>query len=336
MTEVAQSLGVAPSTVSRALRGDPRIGDETRRRAREMADRLGYRPNPLVSALMANRRRPGRDETDTVALVTDYGDGASWRTKEVCRWEWEGIAARAGALGFRVEVFALAGYGGDAQRLADTLQARGIQGVLLGFARREGGHAPFCDGRFAVAGLSAYFRSAGVDRANFHGFYNVRLALTEMARLGYHRPGLVVPELNNGISNNLWSGAFLDWQRQLPKIDRIEPFLPGEADGADAFEAWWQENRPDSLLVYKVPVRRYLARQGQRVPEDVGLAYLYRTSDEMGATAGIDGNLAAVGAAALELVVEKLNANVTGLSACPKEVLVKGTWRPGATLPEKL
>jgi hypothetical protein len=69
------------------------------------------------------------------------------------------------------------------------------------------------------------------------------------------------------------------------------------------------------------------------VPDDVGLAYLYRTSDEMGNTAGIDGNLSAVGAAALDLVVEKLNANRQGSSDHPKEVLIKGTWHEGATLP---
>ena len=72
------------------------------------------------------------------------------------------------------------------------------------------------------------------------------------------------------------------------------------------------------------------------VPDDIGLAYLYRTSDEMGRTAGIDGNLSAVGAASLDLVVEKLNANLTGSGNHPKEVLIKGTWRGGATLPPRI
>jgi hypothetical protein len=90
------------------------------------------------------------------------------------------------------------------------------------------------------------------------------------------------------------------------------------------------------LLVYKAPVRRFLSRHRLSVPEDIGLAYLYRTSDEMGRAAGIDGNLSAVGAAALDLVVEKLNANFTGSSNHPKEVLIKGTWHGGATLPPRV
>jgi Transcriptional regulators len=334
MAEIAQKLGVASSTVSRALRGDPRISPEMRQRVESLAKNAGYRPNPLVSALMANRRRRGGGgEVDVIALVTNYGERESWRTKDVCRWEFEGVVSRAAALGFRVEIFPFSEYGGDINRLIVTLRARGIRGVLLGFSREETAHEPFRTDGFAVAGLSAYFRSTIVDRANFHGFYNVQLALEQMHRLGYRRPALVVPDPNNQISNNLWSGAFLDWQLQLPTGDRCEPYIPNDAEDRATFYAWLDANRPDSLLVYKVPVRRFLAKRGLLVPDDIGVAYLYRTADEMGAAAGIDGNLSAVGSAALDLVVEKLNANLTSTGTSPKEVLIKGFWRDGSTLP---
>ena len=337
MAEIAHRLGVASSTISRALRGDPRIGADMRQRARDTAASLGYQPNPLVSALMANRRRRGgAGEVDVIALVTSYGGRENWRSKDVCRWEFDGIQSRAAALGFRVEVFPLSEYRNDAARLETTLRARGIRGVLLGFSREENEHAPFHPEGFAVAGLSAYFRSTVVDRANFHGFFNVHLALDHMALFGCRRPALVVPDLNNRISNCLWSGAFLDWQRRLPRRNRCEPFIPGEGDGAAEFYAWLDENRPDSLLVYKTPVRPLLARRGLRVPDDIGLALLYRTSDEMERSAGVDGNLAAVGAAALDLVVEKLNTNSTGAIEHPKEVLIKGTWHDGPTLAPRL
>jgi LacI family transcriptional regulator len=334
MAEIAQKLGVASSTVSRALRGDPRISAEMRQRIETVAQITGYRPNPLVSALMANRRRRGGGgEVDVIALITNYSGHESWHTKDVCRWEYEGIVSRAAALGFRVEVFAFSEYNCDANRLIATLRVRGIRGVLLGFSRDEAPHAPFHTEGFAVAGLSAYFRSTVVDRVNFHGFYNVRLALERMRRLGYRRPALVVPALNNQISNNLWSGAFLDWQLQLPVDDRCQPYIPNDAEDRGQFYAWLDANRPDSLLVYKVPVRRFLAKRGFLVPDHIGVAYLYRTADEMGEAAGIDGNLSAVGSAALDLVVEKLNANLTSIGSCPKEVLIKGFWRDGSTLP---
>ena len=332
MREIARELGVDASTVSRALRGDPRIGVGLSKTIRSAAERLGYRPNPLVSALMANRRRGKTADADVVALVTCY-DGEDWRQKDVCRWEYEGIRRRAAHLGFRLEVFALEDYGGNAARLERTLRARGIVGVLLGFAREGEQPVEFNTEGFAMAGLSAYFRSAPVDRANFHGFFNVQLALERMHAAGYRRLALAVPEFNNAISNNQWSGAFLDWQRRVPADERCELFIPGSTDDFREFQAWMERNRPDALLAYKVPAARFLARLGRKVPTDVGLAFLYRTAAEMQGAAGIDGNLGEVGAAAFDLVVERLNTNRLGATVHPKEVLIKGTWHGGPTLP---
>ena len=333
MADIAHRLGIASSSVSRALRADTRIGEELRDRVAAMALELGYRPNPLVSALMASRRRRGSGgAVDVIALVTNYGGRQDWRAKDVCRWEYEGILRRAQELGFRIEVFPLEDFQGRMDRLQSALRARAIRGVILGFSREQKATEPFDCAGFCVAGLSAYFSHIDVDRANFHGFYNVRLALENMRALGYRRPALIVPELNNRVSNNLWSGAFLDWQRELPRRDRCEPFLPGEEATAAEFSDWLYRNEPDSLLVYKYPVRALLARRNLHVPGDLGLAYLYRTSDERGSAAGIDGNLGYVGAAALDLVAERLYTNQAGSSDHPKEVLIKGTWYPGATL----
>jgi LacI family transcriptional regulator len=336
MVEIAQRLGVAASSVSRALRNDPRISLELRKRARAVADELGYLPNPLVSALMANRRRRGSGgAVDVIALVTNYRGKKDWPTKDVCRWEYEGIQRRARELGFRIEIFALSDYRGEMARLQATLRARAIRGVLLGFSREEKENTIFDCSEFCVAALSGYFPQVVTDRANFHGFFNVQLALDQIHRHGYRRPTLIAPALNNRISNNLWSAAFLDWQRRLPKKDRCEPFIPRENVDPAEFSDWLYRNDPDSLLVYKFPVRKLLQKRGVHVPDDFGLAYLYRTSDEMGNAAGIDGNLDVVGAAAFDLVVERLHGNTTGTSKHPKEVLITGSWHEGPTLPLK-
>ena len=322
MAEVAQQLGVAPSTVSRALRGDTRIGEKMREKVRKTADQLGYRPNPLVSALMAQRE----NRAGTIALVTDYNDPAGWEGKDVCRWEYEGIAQRADELGFQLEIFALSEHGGSLTELEKVLLARGIRGVLLGFSRARTDTTQFTEDRFALAGLSAYFRNVPVDRANFHGLFNVRLALDELRALGFKKTGLVVPERNNRISGYHWSGGFLDWQLRHDGADRCAPYLHHEDTTAEDFYQWLDKEAPDSLIVYKTPVQTYLAKRGIRIPKDITVAALYRTKRERQTMPGIDGNLQAVGAAAFDLVVERLNVNRTGLPEDPKEVLIKGKW----------
>ena len=69
MADVAREAGVHTSTVSLALRHSPRIAVGTRERVEAAAERLGYHPNPLVTALMKNRRNP---RAECVALTAGY------------------------------------------------------------------------------------------------------------------------------------------------------------------------------------------------------------------------------------------------------------------------
>jgi len=328
MAVLAKALGLSESTVSRALRGDRRIGEATRERVAQIAGELGYRPNPLVSALMSVRKnRSGTGEIGTVALVTDYHGKDGWKTKDVCRWEYEGICRRADEMGYRVEEFAMSDFNYDGHRISKTLAARGIRGVILGFTRERKILSDFPLDAFSVAGLSTYFREVAVNRANFHGFHNVQLALNEIRKLGYRRTGLIVPELNNRVSGYLWSGAALDWQRRLPEDERCNPLVPAAGREEAEFTPWLQREKPDSLLVYKLPARSWLSKSGLRVPDDIHLSYLYRTKDEMNEWPGIDGNLPMVGAAAFDLVIEGLHTNRYGVPSQPKDVLIKGEWR---------
>ncbi|WP_043917685.1 LacI family DNA-binding transcriptional regulator [Jannaschia aquimarina] len=55
--DVAEAMGVAKGTVSRALNGHPDIAEATKRRARKVADRLGYRPLGSAQAIRTGRCR---------------------------------------------------------------------------------------------------------------------------------------------------------------------------------------------------------------------------------------------------------------------------------------
>ena len=53
--DIAKASGVSQSTVSRALRGDERIRSEVRAKVVKMAEELGYRRDPVLSALSLKR-----------------------------------------------------------------------------------------------------------------------------------------------------------------------------------------------------------------------------------------------------------------------------------------
>jgi DNA-binding LacI/PurR family transcriptional regulator len=55
ISDVAEAAGVSITTVSHALNDKGRLTEETRRRVREVADRLGYKPSALARGLAGGR-----------------------------------------------------------------------------------------------------------------------------------------------------------------------------------------------------------------------------------------------------------------------------------------
>lgn len=60
--DLAQDLGISPSTVSKALKNHPAISEETRSKVNELAKRLNYKPNAIALSLRSSR-------TKTLGLV---------------------------------------------------------------------------------------------------------------------------------------------------------------------------------------------------------------------------------------------------------------------------
>lgn len=61
--DIARSLGISPSTVSRALKDDSIISSETRKKVKKTAEEMGYQPNSIASSLRNKK-------TLTIGVVT--------------------------------------------------------------------------------------------------------------------------------------------------------------------------------------------------------------------------------------------------------------------------
>lgn len=57
ITDIANALGITPSTVSRALSGNPRVKEETRRAVEQKAREMGYEPNVVAANLRKGQSR---------------------------------------------------------------------------------------------------------------------------------------------------------------------------------------------------------------------------------------------------------------------------------------
>ena len=113
--DVARLAGVSQPTVSRALRDNPKVSDETKRRVRKAAKALGYVPSEAGRALSSGRtRRVG-------LLLTDLDNQFYPHIIAPMHRELEGLGYQ---LVLQTET-------SDSGQVAERLLGNGLDGVLL-------------------------------------------------------------------------------------------------------------------------------------------------------------------------------------------------------------
>jgi LacI family transcriptional regulator len=332
MKSVAERAGVSLMTVSRVLRNHASVQMETRQKVLRAVEETGYRANPLVGAWMAHMRSSNARKTNQeiiAFLVTDLEREAFMRSLTVRRY-FEGACARAGELGFKIEVFWMGEKGMRGKRMSAILQARGIAGVLVAPLPSPVGVIELDWERFAAVGLGYSMRAPGVHRVTNHQIHSIRLALAEVQRLGYRRVGLALEESKDVRVDYNWSTGLLPYQMSLRPRDRVKPHLP-VTFSREGLLSWVKKERPEVILGGRQDIVSWLPQAGWRVPEQVGFVSL-EYYPEYGDIAGVDQNSFIIGSAAVELVVEQLYHNQRGIPATPKVVMIEGRWHPGGSV----
>ena len=101
LSDIARQLGISKMTVSRALRGERHVGAAMRDKVRQVAEEMGYRPDPEIAKLMTHMRRTrAKAVPRTLAFVWAERDaetitGSSWSQQLVL-----GARQQAQKLGF--------------------------------------------------------------------------------------------------------------------------------------------------------------------------------------------------------------------------------------------
>lgn len=339
MEDVARALGVHRTTVSLALRRDPRIPAETQAAVRATAERLGYRPNPLVAALMQQQRgRKSQHGVTTLAYLTFDSAGEVWRRNPAYVEIYDGAKARAAELSFRLEEFSLTRGGMNPRRLRQILLARGIGGVLVSPPPGAGSRVDFDLTDFAAIGIGLRIREPILERVSTDHYQATRLAVQMCRARGYRRLGLVVGDTASERIGHRWEAAFLmeHWRgRGAANV----PVLSGPINTAvqatpPGFTAWLRRHRPDAVLATPSDQADAWLKAIRAVAPQTALVSL-GLRDRRGKIAGIWQNHARVGEMAAELLVAKLQRNERGADHAMDTHLVEGEWIDGATLPPR-
>jgi len=339
MREIADLAGVSVMTVSLALRNHARIAEKTRTRIQEIATRLGYRPHPYVSALMASlkasrNRSPGA--TATLAVIFHF-PRTTLASRTFMNSVYQGMRQRTAQLGFGLDVFYRNETGHRTSQIDRIFKARGIRGVIVG--PTEGVETKLeysLDwSHYALSTFGFSLRTPELHRAASFTYHSVRFAYHELWQRGYRRVGLVNTRTMHYRVDGNWRAGF--YEAQTDHMGRVLPAAVLMSEDQTEFLRWMKRFRPDAILCNNGAELKWLKSAGLRVPEDVGLATLSPLEPkELAFFAGVDQRENAIGAATVDIVVEQLNTNSFGLPLVPKTVMIECAWRDGPSIRGRL
>jgi LacI family transcriptional regulator len=331
LRELARAAGVHHSTVSRALRNAPSIPEETRKRLWRLAEKLGYKSNPLVSAWMTHRKRvAGRPISAALGYLICFRELVLWRRNPSTYRYYIGAKRRAMELGYSLDRFWLGEPGMTPQRMNEILKARNIRGIIVGSATVSHAHLSLDWNAFAAVAQGFSLRHPNLSRTANNYSRSMNLALRHVRRLGYRRIGHVISHAVDSRIDRLSTSAFLYYQQLIPRGDRV-PNLFWHTEEPDVLKKWFERHRPEAIVSHNLEARTRLESWGISVPDDVGFA-AFDWHPHMRQWAGVDHRLEEAGRAAVDLLVEQLMSNTRGVPECPRMVLTEGKWMDGKSL----
>jgi LacI family transcriptional regulator len=332
LNEIAAAAGVTAATVSLALSGKPGPAEETRRKIRSVARRLGYRKDPYAAILAANRRRTlPRTPKSLLAFITSHRTPDGWSNAPNFAIYHGSAKRRAAELGYGLETFWVGRQGENAKRVSEILYNRGIKGVLL---------APLPNGingyeltwePFHTVTLGFSFTEPFLHRVSCDHLQAMRTSVRRCHKLGYRRIGFVVTRRSNERVDQRWLASYLLEQRQLQDATPLPPLVIDQREDTGFFD-WLDREKPDVVLAYAGDIFLKKVRDsGRLVPKEIGFVSLNLPNTNT-PVSGIYENPERIGRQAVDLLVGGLDRGEHGIPDHPNIFLSEPTWIPGDTL----
>lgn len=324
MRHVAEAVGVATSTVSKALRHDPSIPEARCREICAAAEKLGYRPDPMVATLMArlhHRRR--RSDPHNIAWIDLWGPERSRSVMNPAPM-LNGARQRASELGYGIEVYRPGMDNMSPERLRNVLAARAQWGLIIPAVPESAMRFPFDLRGFAGVTIGTSLHEPVMHRVSPNHFQGCTLAFEQLRARGFKRIGLVLsPEVNERVEGK-WLGAFSFRQHFLPAEERVAALVTAPED-RDALVGWLRTEAPDAILTAERLTRLPTRTPGGgrlKLPFICLLTGMNSGNEE----SGLDYRPGQLGAIAVEMVVAQIHRNERGSPSIPNTILIDAVW----------
>jgi DNA-binding LacI/PurR family transcriptional regulator len=330
MADVAREAGVHVSTVSLALKDDRRLPPQTRERIQSLARELGYRPNPMVSALIAERRQKHSQRfASTLAFLSAYESPKGWQFSSSYTRIFEALGRYADERGYRLENFWLREPKMTSTRLKDIMLNRGIRGILVCPLPGKEDTLDFDFTEFVPVALGNTLLQPVIDHVAVDYFSLVSIATAQLRATGHRRIGFVSSRHIDLRVKHRSKAAYLALRYEVPRMF-MKPLIQNEITES-SFREWFRMHSPDAIMAAsqsEFHIIEGIARRAHlKIPTDFSLVNLDKLVDS--SESGVVQNLDEESRAAIELLTTRVERAHFGLPASPQTVLVAGLWEDG-------
>jgi LacI family transcriptional regulator len=134
-----------------------------------------------------------------------------------------------------------------------------------------------------------------------------------------------------------WLGGYLAAQNMFGGPG-LQPLLTVTGEEDKPTKTWLRRSKPDAVIGFGPAQFLCLTRLGVSIPRDLAFAALDVEQTRLAhvdAVAGINQNLALIGATAVDILASQLYHNELGLPQRPVYSMIEGYWVNGRTAPAK-
>ena len=333
LSDVAREVGVHHSTVSRALKNHLGIPEKTKTKILAAVRKLGYVPDPHLSALAAykNSQRPVGFVAN-LAWITNFPTEDGWRENPHFAAYYEGAKARAAELGYGLEIFWLRSLVASGKSPSHTLSHRGIRGLLFCPQPSPGMKIELDWKLFSPVGFGYTLAQPGMHNVALDHFRSTQKLMQELYALGYRRPRLFLSHESDSRVNYAWSAAYHSAIRELalPHCDVI--YMPNLDPSGLVLAV--KKHKPDVLLATRGWAQQallHLPKEGYKIPQSLGVAAVNAalSDTDLGGVLEL-GHI--VGRHGVEMVTAMLQLGELNTPSHIKHNVTDGGFRIGKTL----